>query len=82
MPFSDLAVSSDASRVCIIGVGPVGEKSSVVSFRTSDYGCESWLKAPAGFEVQRVSPDRKLGFATKPLEHGEASAVELICFGL
>lgn len=81
-PFWDFAVSSDASTVCVIGVFPNGEKNTVVSFRTSDYGCERWLRMPRGFEVQRVSPDSKRGFATKPLEHDEASAVELICFGL
>lgn len=81
-PFWDFAVSADARVVCIIGAAPDGGKNSVVSFRTSDYGCEHWLKAPVGFEIQRVSPDKKLGFATKPLKHDEASAVELICFGL
>ncbi|WP_184718552.1 hypothetical protein [Caulobacter sp.] len=80
--FWDFAVSSDARRISVITVAPRGEKNAVASFRTSNYDCEGWLRAPAGFEVQRVSPDRKLGFATKPLDGEDVSAVELICFGL
>lgn len=89
LPFREFAVSRDGTIVSIIG-NPSreeghggGEQSDVASFATSNYACSSWVRVPDGFEVQLVSPDMKIGFATKSLEQGAGTgnAAELLCFG-
>lgn len=89
LPFREFAVSRDGAIVSIIGSPSrdegdgAGEQSDVASFATSNYACSSWVRVPNGFQVQLVSPDMKIGFATKPVERstGSSNESELLCFG-